>query len=85
MIADVSAGACVGSNPSLFDHVEFPDANLALGFCAQCRIVELCLEVVRPQKSRFDGVAGGVVWRNGYRVRADNTTREDRMKPKGEA
>jgi len=77
---DISAAACIGSNPGLFDHTEFPDADLALGFCAQCPVTSLCLTVVRPQKSRFDGVAGGVVWRNGYRVRRDNTTREDRMK-----
>jgi hypothetical protein len=35
--------------------------------------------MVRPSKSFYDGVAGGVVWRNGYVVRKDNSTREDRL------
>lgn len=80
MFADLSGAACRGIEPSIFDAYEFPAALLALGFCAQCPIKQQCLDVVRPSKSFFDGVAGGVVWRNGYRVRADNSTREDRFK-----
>lgn len=80
MIADLSAAACNGLDPALFDHVEFPDALLAVGICAECPITDLCMEIVRPQKSFFDGIAAGIVWRNGYRVRADNSTREDRLK-----
>lgn len=80
MIADLSAAACIGLDPALFDHFEFPDASLAVGICAECPITDLCVEIVRPQKNHFDGVAGGIVWRNGYRVRADNSTREDRFR-----
>lgn len=79
MIADMSAAACIGVEPSVFDHYRYPEASLALYYCQKCSIVEDCLTIVRPSKSNFDGVAGGVVWRNGYRVRPDNSTREDRL------
>ena len=85
MIADLSDAACVGVEPAVFDHYRYPEASLALHYCQRCAIVEQCLTVVRPSKSNFDGVAGGVVWRNGYRVRPDNSTREDRLRErKGE-
>lgn len=85
MIADLSDAACIGVEPSVFDHYQFPEASLALYYCQRCTIVEQCITTVRPSKSHFDGVAGGVVWRNGYRVRPDNSTREDRLKQrKGE-
>lgn len=79
--------ACVGVDPSIFDHYRFPDAHLGLAFCHGCPVPTHCMEAVRPQKSHFDGIAGGVVWRNGYRVRPDNSTREDRfirMRQRGE-
>jgi len=79
VIADLSAAACVGVEPSVFDHNRYPEASLALHYCQQCSVVEQCLAIVRPSKSNFDGVAGAVVWRNGYRVRPDNSTREDRL------
>lgn len=86
MIADLSAAACLGVEPAVFDEYKFPEAHLALWFCQKCPIVETCMDVVRPSKSHFDGVAGGIVWRNGYRVRPDNSTREDRLRArKGEA
>lgn len=70
---------CAGKDPLIFDHVTFPAAFEALRMCAICVVVEECSEWVRPGKSNFDGVAAGVVWRNGYRVRPNNTTREDRI------
>jgi len=82
VIADLSAAACSGVEPSLFDHNKFPEAALALHYCQRCTIVDVCLATVRPSKSHFDGVAGSVVWRNGYRVRPDNSTREDRLRAK---
>lgn len=85
MRADLSAAACVGADPMIFDDVTFPHASLALTYCERCSITELCMTVVRPSKSHFDGVAAGVVWRNGYRVRPDNSTREDRLKRNGAA
>lgn len=70
---------CVGRDPQLFDFYVFPQAKEALGHCNLCKVTSQCLDWVKPQKSHFDGVAGGIVWRNGYRVRADNSTREDRI------
>jgi len=71
--------ACTGEDPSLFDHYKFPAAREALRICGNCRFTDECMDWVRPNKSYFDGVAAGVVWRNGYRVRPDNSTREDRF------
>ena len=68
---------CNGENPVLFDAHRYPEAWAALTICAKCRVTQECIEYVRPSKSHFDGVCGGVVWRNGYRVRLDNSTRED--------
>lgn len=71
--------ACVSSDPRIFNEKTYPEAEPALQLCAICTKVATCIEMVRPSKSYFDGVAGGVVWRNGYIVRKDNTTREDRI------
>ena len=79
MLADMATAACVGADPRLFDSTTFPGADLALHYCGHCPVVALCLDIVRPSKSHFDGVAGGIVWRNGYKVRSDNSTREDRL------
>lgn len=75
----LSLAACVGEKPALFDHVTYPEASEALRICGHCRYTSECMELVRPSKSSFDGIAAGVVWRNGYRVRPDNSTREDRL------
>jgi len=80
VIADLSMAACVGADPRIFDARTFPAADAGIEFCRRCPVPDLCLQTVRPSKSSFDGVAGGVVWRNGYRVRADNSTREDRLR-----
>lgn len=69
---------CVSFDPMLFNAKTYPEADPALKICATCTTVTACIEFVRPSKSYFDGVAGGVVWRNGYIVRKDNSTREDR-------
>jgi hypothetical protein len=82
---DLSSAACSGVEPSIFDAHTYPAASLALWYCTRCPIVEPCLDAVRPSKSSFDGVAGGVVWRNGYRVRHDNSTREDRIRERRES
>lgn len=71
--------ACSGEDSVLFDHYVFPEAREALRICGNCLFVQECLMWVRPNKSFYDGVAAGIVWRNGYRVRPDNTTREDRF------
>lgn len=85
MVADLSAAACVGADPALFDGYTYPQAHLALTYCERCPVRQQCMDMVRPSKSFFDGVAAGIVWRNGYRVRPDNSTREDRLRRTGAA
>lgn len=41
----------------------------ALDICAGCRFVTACLKRVDPRHSQFDGVAGGILWRNGRPAR----------------
>ena len=62
---DLALAACVGANPRLFDQTDVLRATYALAHCRDCRIPDLCLAVVRPETSHYDGVAGGIVWRNG--------------------
>lgn len=64
----LSAASCLGANPRLFDQTDPIRATLALSYCRACPITALCLEVVRPDKSHYDGVAGGSVWSNGREV-----------------
>ena len=79
MDSELSEAACRDHDPEHFDHNRFPQARYGLAICAGCAVHLLCIATVRPQKSGFDGVAGNAVWRNGYRVRHDNSTREDRF------
>jgi hypothetical protein len=80
VLPDLSAAACRGADPGLFDDTTFPDAFIALSYCETCQVTDLCMETVRPSKSGFDGVAAGIVWRNGYKVRKDNSTRGDKFR-----
>lgn len=84
MKPNLSDAACVGADPGLFDDTTYPRALSGLGYCEVCPVIDLCMDTVRPSRSGFDGVAAGVVWRNGYRVRRDNSTREDRFLRKAE-
>lgn len=77
---DIGRAACAGENPVLFDVYRYPEAWVGLTYCAKCPVTQACIEQVRPSKSHFDGICGGVVWRNGYRVRTDNSTREDAIR-----
>jgi len=67
--------ACLGDNPKLFDATSYPQAFAGLAVCARCTVKVECLQTVRPGPSWFDGIAGGVVFRDGYQVRRDNTSR----------
>lgn len=51
-----------------FDDFKGPMVPEALATCAACTVRQECLQVVRPTESFFDGVAGGIVWREGKRV-----------------
>lgn len=79
MEPELSKAACLETDPRIFDHYVYPEAREALTVCSRCTVVAACMNWVRPSKSYFDGVAAGIVWRNGYRVRPDNSTREDRI------
>jgi WhiB family redox-sensing transcriptional regulator len=46
-------------------HAAFQYAAPALAMCAACPFVEKCIARVDPYNSLFDGVCGGVLWRNG--------------------
>lgn len=62
---DLEHAACKGIDPHLFDQTDGIYVSMALEHCNRCRVQESCLEWVAPQKSHFDGVCGGQVWRNG--------------------
>jgi hypothetical protein len=55
--------ACKPDDAELFDN-EFL-YEMALGICKDCPIRAWCLEWVDPSNSFFDGVAGGVAWKEG--------------------
>jgi len=62
-VADPQGLPCVGRDPVLF--TEADTAALAVGLCADCPALAWCLDRVDPARSFFDGVAGGVEWRDG--------------------
>ena len=61
--------ACAGQTPYLFDEVEHNRySEAALNICGTCKVAEECLLIVNPTNSYFDGVAGGIVFKNGVIV-----------------
>jgi hypothetical protein len=70
-----SQAVCVDANPMYFDQIEHNKlAKEALNYCAVCPVRKQCLMVVKPRESYFDGICGGVIWRNGQRVGAKTVT-----------
>lgn len=61
-----------------FDQVE-PNcmAEEALTYCARCPVKAECVMIVKPHESYFDGICGGIIWKNGRPVGS-------KMKPKKE-
>ncbi len=59
--------ACLGKPPILFDQTEFDSlyTELALQICAKCKVQEDCLLIVNPTNTYFDGIAGGIIFKNG--------------------
>ena len=59
--------ACVGKPPYLFDVTEYWNliSDLALNMCCICPVKEDCLIVVNPTESYYDGIAGGMIFKNG--------------------
>lgn len=68
----VAAARCNGEDPSLFDATWFPVAYSALRFCGECPVRLECLEYMSPAQNFYSGVAGGLVWSDGRRVRANH-------------
>ena len=64
--APVDTPACEGHDPRVFTTVTYIAA--ALEVCEPCTVKGWCLDQVRPHEG-FDGVAGGVAWSNGRRVK----------------
>jgi WhiB family redox-sensing transcriptional regulator len=65
----MSAAACYGADPRLFD-VTSPDlAEPALAYCSRCPVTKECEEWIRPKRSFYDGVCSGRVWHNGVHVK----------------
>lgn len=69
----VEQAACRTADPRCFDAIDHEQASLALWYCRQCPVIDLCHEIVRPHKSYYDGVAAGKVWRNGLLILPDGT------------
>lgn len=64
----LAGAACLNANPRLFDITDPIRATFALRYCRLCPVKGLCLAVVNPEKSYYDGICGGIVWRNGREV-----------------
>lgn len=73
-----SQAPCIGSNAMYFDQIE-PNAlaDEALSYCARCPVKAECVMIVKPHESYFDGICGGIIWKNGRPVGS-------RIKPKAE-
>lgn len=46
-------------------HTFLDAAEPAVRICRTCPVIDQCLQIVRPDRTWFDGVAGGIVWSNG--------------------
>jgi len=64
-----SLAPCIGAEPMYFDQVE-PNcmAEEALTYCARCPVKAECVMIVKPHESYFDGICGGIIWKNGRPV-----------------
>jgi hypothetical protein len=64
--------ACDGSDPRTFDTTDPVLAHDVITiYCDTCPIVAWCMDLVRPDRSYYDGVAAGALWRNGRPVQID--------------
>lgn len=66
---DWRRSAACADLPARFVFTRVPsDAQHALRACGACSIREKCRAIVDPERSWFDGVSGGRLWRNGREV-----------------
>lgn len=68
----VEAARCRNANDRLFNATWFPYAYAALKYCAECPVRLECLDHMSPAQNFYSGVAGGMVWSEGRRVRANH-------------
>jgi hypothetical protein len=68
----VEAARCNGEDDTLFNATWFPVAYEALRYCAECPVRLECLDYISPAQNFYSGVAGGMVWSEGRRVRANH-------------
>ena len=60
---------CPSASTILFDQIEHNEySEAAQHICSRCQVAEECLLIVNPTNSYFDGVAGGIVFKNGVIV-----------------
>lgn len=58
---------CKDKPARYFDETDYDSiiAEAALSICSECKVQEECLLVVNPSNSFFDGIAGGIIFKNG--------------------
>jgi WhiB family redox-sensing transcriptional regulator len=59
------AAACADLPARTVFATRLKQAGPALGRCLRCPVARECRAAVAPEHSWFDGVCGGVLWRNG--------------------
>lgn len=70
---------CQDADPTIFDATTAPMIQTALAYCKACTVADLCIAVVKPQQSNYDGVVGGKVWSHGQELGS-----RTKVKPLGE-
>lgn len=63
----------------IFSATTGPPARRALSICHGCLVTDSCERMLRPQRTKYDGVAAGRLWVNG-RDCTDTLTEEDGKK-----
>ena len=77
-----AAAACLQSEPHVFDQTEYESlyTELALSICGRCTVQEDCLLVVNPTENLYDGVAGGMVFKNGEVVERHTNPKSPKLR-----
>lgn len=64
----VREAPCAGDarfTPDDADELSARQTRKLLALCRHCPFRARCISLVQPRRSRFDGVCGGRLWRNG--------------------
>jgi hypothetical protein len=69
LLALADKAACANADPALMTSTGYSDHILAVSqFCTWCPVQALCVQVVKPRQSRFDGTSGGLYWLDGINM-----------------